>query len=255
MSVPDPATTKWVPLWNTGASQGAGAGLITGDLVWSVLAARTGAVSCDGSLYDSVVDNTFAALYAAIGTTYGGTGPTSFAVPDVRGRLLVARGTNPDVNAVGKNDGEPNVANRTPLHWHPAQGGLVWSGSFAGIGGNTGFVSSDHAHYNNFNTSGRSADHTHNLGVSLDGSTSGAGLGAYVGTDHGINMWGGTTGESVDHLHAVAGWTGGISANHTHAYTPSGSVNGNISGYVGSPRNDQVQDKPAYIVENCFIIK
>ena len=135
---PDPATTKWVPFWNTGASQGAGAGLITGDLVWSVLAARTGAVSCDGSLYDSVVDNTFAALYAAIGTTYGGTGPTSFAVPDVRGRLLVARGTNPDVNAVGKNDGEPNVANRTPFHWHPAQGGLVWSGSFAGIAGTTG---------------------------------------------------------------------------------------------------------------------
>ena len=76
---------------------------------------------------------------------------------------------------------------------------------------------------------------------------------------NGNNVWGWqnaqTGGVSANHSHALSGWTGGIGAKHTHAYTPSGSVNGNISGYVGSPRNDQVQDKPAYIVENCFIIK
>src|SRR4029077_13234462 len=159
MSFPDPATTKWVPLWNTGAT-GQSGGLITGDLVWSVLAARPGAIPCDGALYNSVTDNTFAALYAAIGTTYGGTGPTSFAVPDVRGRLLISRGPNEDVNAVGKNDGDGNPANRTPLHYHAASG-LSWSGSFAGNADNTGYVSADHAHYVSGQSGGHSVDHSH----------------------------------------------------------------------------------------------
>lgn len=252
MSVPDPATTKWIPLWNTGATQGAGAGLITGDLVWSVLAARPGAVACDGTLYNSVTDNTFAALYAAIGITYGGTGPTSFAMPDVRGRLLICRGTNTDVNAVGKNDGDTNPANRSPLHYHAASG-LSWSGAFAGDAGNSGYVSSDHAHYVSANTSGRSADHAHWNPVSLDGSTSGN-FGAFVGTDHGanVNIW--SSGESVDHVHGFAQWTGGISANHVHAFTPTGSVSGSVSGNVGAT-GARPANTPSYIVENCFIVK
>src|SRR5215813_9876542 len=89
----------------------------TGDIVWSVLATRAGAVPCDGALYDSVADPTFAALFAAIGTTYGGTGASSFAVPDVRGRMLVCKGTHADVNAAGKNDGLAVTA-RTPRHGH-----------------------------------------------------------------------------------------------------------------------------------------
>ena len=201
-----------------------------------------------------MTDNTFASLYAAIGTTYGGTGPASFAVPDVRGRLLVCRGTNPNVNAVGKNDGEPTVANRTPLHWH-AVSGVTWSGSFSGANANTGTESADHQHYFDGDTGYVSADHAHWNPVSLDGSTSGAGFGAFAGTDHGanVNVW--SSGIGTNHTHHVAGWVGLRNAAHTHNYTPSGTVGGNVAGYVGSPRNDQVQDRPAYIVENCFIVK
>lgn len=253
MSVPDPANTKWIPLWNTGATQGAGAGLITGDLVWSVLATRTGAVSCDGTLYNSVVDNTFAALYAAIGITYGGSGPTSFAVPDVRGRLLICRGTNADVNAVGKNDGDANPANRTPLHWHQAGGGLVFTGSFAGYAGGTGVDSPDHAHYIDGDTGYVSADHAHWVPVNLDGSTSGN-FGAFVGTDHGawVNVW--TSGIGTNHTHHYNSWSGGASARHAHAFTPGGAVSGSISGSIGAS-GARPADTPSYIVENCFIVK
>lgn len=252
MSVPDPATTKWVPLWNTGASQGAGAGLITGDLVWSVLAARTGAVPCDGALYNSVTDNTFATLYAAIGTTYGGSGPASFAVPDVRGRLLICRGTHADVNAVGKNDGDGNVNNRTPLHWHSAGGGLVFTGS----GGSTGTDSPDHAHNTDGDTGYVSVDHAHYTGWHFwQGQGYGTDVyphvsaGMAAGLDLGVyNPY--SSGISANHTHHFNAWSGGASARHAHGFTPAGSISGTVGAGGARPA-----DTPSYIVENCFIVK
>ena len=78
--------------------------------------APTGYVLCDGSLYNGT-STTYSALWAIIGTTYGGTGQTSFAVPDLRGRMIVAQGTNASVSALGTNDGVA-VANRRPQHRH-----------------------------------------------------------------------------------------------------------------------------------------
>ncbi|NDI85203.1 phage tail protein [Undibacterium sp. B2R-29] len=50
---------------------------------------------CDGSLMP--VQNN-AALYALLGTTFGGTAGVSFALPDLRGRTAVHMGTNPVSN-------------------------------------------------------------------------------------------------------------------------------------------------------------
>lgn len=47
-----------------------------------------------------------AALTALVGAT----------LPDARGRVLVAKGTHADVNAIGDNDGIATVANRRPKH-------------------------------------------------------------------------------------------------------------------------------------------
>jgi len=212
---------------------GSGSGLVTGDLVWNVGATRAGAVPCNGALLDSVADTSLAALYALIGTSYGGTGASSFAVPDVQGRMLVCKGTNADVNAAGKNDGQA-LANRSPLHGHSA--------SFAGAGGNTGYVSADHAHYTSGQTGGRSAQHTHGSGV-LQTRGGNWGSTAYGNVDP-MN----TTGEGEEHTHSFAGWSGGISANHTHAFTPSGTV------AVG-PGGSRPVDMVPFIVENCFIVK
>jgi len=81
---------------------GGGDGVVTGDIVWSAANSRSGAVPADGSFYNSVADPTFAALYAAIGITYGGTGPSHFAVPDVLDRVPVGAGRN---TALGGNEG------------------------------------------------------------------------------------------------------------------------------------------------------
>lgn len=48
--------------------------------------ASNGWVFCYGQTVDSVANTTYARLYTAIGTTYGGTGASSFVIPDLRGR-------------------------------------------------------------------------------------------------------------------------------------------------------------------------
>jgi microcystin-dependent protein len=45
---------------------------------------------CDGSLLQI---SQFQALYSLLGTTYGGDGKSTFALPDLRGRIPVAAGT------------------------------------------------------------------------------------------------------------------------------------------------------------------
>jgi len=72
---------------------------------------------CDGRTLDSVADTTLAALYARIGTKYGGTGASSFNLPDARGRMTVAKGTHTEVNALGKSDGLA-VGSRKVKHQH-----------------------------------------------------------------------------------------------------------------------------------------
>jgi len=47
----------------------------------------TGWVFCYGQTVDSVVNTAYARLFTAIGTTYGGTGASSFIIPDLRGRI------------------------------------------------------------------------------------------------------------------------------------------------------------------------
>jgi microcystin-dependent protein len=51
----------------------------------------TGWVFCYGQTVDSVTNTIYARLFAAIGTTYGGTGASSFILPDLRGRVAAGR--------------------------------------------------------------------------------------------------------------------------------------------------------------------
>jgi len=51
----------------------------------------TGYMACDGS---AISRTTYAALFLAIGTTYGvGNGATTFNIPDCRGRSVIGQGT------------------------------------------------------------------------------------------------------------------------------------------------------------------
>lgn len=70
-----------------------------GDFKWTANPAPgAGWLTCNGAAYSRT---TYAALFAAIGTTYGsGDGSTTFNVPHALGRVLVAAGTGSIVEAV-----------------------------------------------------------------------------------------------------------------------------------------------------------
>ena len=57
--------------------------------------APRGFAFCNGQLF-SIAENT--ALFSVIGTTYGGDGQTTFALPDLRGRVAVGTGTGPGLS-------------------------------------------------------------------------------------------------------------------------------------------------------------
>jgi microcystin-dependent protein len=76
---------------------------------------------CDGSLLP--ISN-YQALYTLIGTTYGGDGVNTFAVPDLRGRvpLGMGQGTGLPPYVQGQRAGSESVtlvANQVGSHTHP----------------------------------------------------------------------------------------------------------------------------------------
>ena len=72
---------------------------------------------CNGATLNSVANTKYAALYAAITTTYGGTSASSFKVPDLNGRVPVGKGANAAVSALGNSDLLAD-ASRNPNHSH-----------------------------------------------------------------------------------------------------------------------------------------
>jgi microcystin-dependent protein len=77
---------------------------------------------CDGSLLP--ISN-FTALFSLIGTSYGGDGRTTFALPDLRGRVIVGSGSGPGrtPRLIGQASGQENVTLTMldmPSHTHLA---------------------------------------------------------------------------------------------------------------------------------------
>lgn len=75
---------------------------------------------CDGQIM-SIAQNS--ALFSIVGTTYGGNGQTTFALPDLRGRVPVGPRQGPGLNSValGQQDGQEAVTLQTselPQHSH-----------------------------------------------------------------------------------------------------------------------------------------
>lgn len=86
--------------------------------------APAGWAFCDGSLLP-ISEND--ALFNLIGTTYGGDGQTTFALPDLRGRVPMHQGVGPGLSnrVIGQTLGRETVTLLTPQipqHTHPAVG-------------------------------------------------------------------------------------------------------------------------------------
>jgi len=65
----------------------------------------------------------YAALFSILGTTYGGNGTSTFALPDLRGRAAVSEGIGPGLSpvALGQQGGSQSVsiqASNMPPHNH-----------------------------------------------------------------------------------------------------------------------------------------
>jgi microcystin-dependent protein len=73
--------------------------------------APRGWASMDGQLL-SIAQNS--ALFALLGTTYGGNGQTTFALPDMRGRVMVHTGMGPGLSF--RNLGEQGGTENTTLN-------------------------------------------------------------------------------------------------------------------------------------------
>ncbi|HEX8473265.1 MAG TPA: tail fiber protein [Pyrinomonadaceae bacterium] len=84
--------------------------------------APAGWAFCDGQLIP-ISEND--ALFTLIGTTYGGDGQETFALPDLRGRIPLHQGQGPGISSnyiLGERAGVEEVTltiNQIPIHTHP----------------------------------------------------------------------------------------------------------------------------------------
>src|SRR5437016_2120519 len=86
--------------------------------------APAGWMFCEGQLLPI---SDYDTLFQLIGTTYGGDGQSTFALPDLRGRLPIHMGTGQSTYTIGQNGGVEQVtltANQIPAHSHPFLGSL-----------------------------------------------------------------------------------------------------------------------------------
>lgn len=89
----------------------------------ALLSSPQGWLLCDGTGYSTT---TYAALYTAIGYSYGGSGAT-FQVPDLRGYFIRGCGTNADGTASGSLGAKQGQATKLPST--PFTGGTDTAGS------------------------------------------------------------------------------------------------------------------------------
>ncbi len=89
---------------------------------------------CQGQTIN-IASNT--ALFSILGTTYGGNGTTTFALPDLQGRAVVGVGTGPGLSnyALGQKGGAVSATLTTPqmpAHIHPVNVVLTPNASDSG---------------------------------------------------------------------------------------------------------------------------
>lgn len=100
--------------------------------LWAGTWIPSGFAACQGQLLNI---STYAALYSIIGTTYGGNGQTTFALPNLSG--VVPVGVNPSGIPIGQTGGQPLATledmgqtapltlNNLPAHTHTIAPGSI----------------------------------------------------------------------------------------------------------------------------------
>jgi microcystin-dependent protein len=84
---------------------------------WNVI--PKGYASCNGAL---VAISTNQALFALIGTIYGGNGQTNFALPNLQGRTPISFSSQFVIGSLGGTDYHTLISGEVPTHTHALQG-------------------------------------------------------------------------------------------------------------------------------------
>jgi microcystin-dependent protein len=172
--------------------------------------APTGFLMCGGGT--QLIAN-YPALYAVLGTTYGGDGSTTFGIPDKRGRVSIGAGqgtslTNRVLGATGGEETHVLLLAELASHTHTmAHTHTMGNHTHAGVDHTHGMD-----HYHNWNAQG---SHVHGLGGHVHSYSQFAG-----GQASGYNM---ATGGGF-FIQNVAANSGGPSGGSDAAATPAGNT-------------------------------
>jgi microcystin-dependent protein len=132
--------------------------------------AISGWALCNGSLMSIPQNDT---LFNVLGTTYGGDGSSTFALPDLQGRVPVCQGQGAGLQnyALGQKAGVESVTLVTanlPIHGHPAIGSTGTANSGSPVGNTWGvntlqsFAKNATASMNNGSVSNSGSGQAHN---------------------------------------------------------------------------------------------
>ena len=172
-------------------------------------AAPAGYLACDGS---AVSRTTYAALYAAIGTTYGaGDGSTTFNLPDLERRAIVGAGgsaTSTLANTVGATGGEESHAltvAEMPSHNH--------AGATFAAGG--------HSHGAGTYVAANAGSHRHTIPHRLDNPPPHTPAQNRTLSQEGHGTGTTLTGSAGSHGHTITGRSASA-ASHAHTISASG---------------------------------
>lgn len=179
--------------------------------------ASAGWLMCDGSLVDR---DQYAALFAAIGTSYGaGDGLSTFKLPDLRDRVLVGASGSRPRGSTGGSDGTTLEPRHLPLHNHS----MV----------HTHTINHDHSMES-------SGNHDHSLDYS--GTEGGSQGRVPEGSTNGKGSGRGAVGSDGSHTHNVVAYNGN-----------SGASSASSTGNAGSASPDEIDTMPPYAAVNYQI--
>lgn len=192
-------------------------------LPYAAATAPDGYLICNGG---EVAVKDYPALDALLGTTYGartngsgGSGTSHFRLPDLRGRVVVSKGTHGTVNALGAGD-TTSVNQRRPGHAHT--GTALSGGTHSHSGTTNGSGDLSYGYYDNTTSP--------NMAYNFRRDASAQGVAGYSQTDNYRVMTG---------------------LNHTHSFGTSEHSGHEHSVSVGSTGG--TTDAPSYIVLNHII--
>ena len=210
--VRDRSFTGWTSLSRTAT--------LTGTIIdFAGSSAPAGYLVCDGS---AVSRDTYAALFAAIGTTWGpGDGSSTFNLPNLQGRFRWGAGGDRSVGNVG---GEEEVALNTshmPVHTH-SDGTLATTsgGSHSHSAGSYATASAgSHVHGNKQYAGGNSGGAEYDIAKQRRNSTSYAIQNTESAGSH-THAITGYSSSAGSHSHGVTGSTGSRGGGQSHDNIP-----------------------------------